>query len=415
MEIGGLGFVQSLASSTKEGSQSSSPGTGFHAILGATMKGSASTNGETAQEDVDVSKENLHSLLQFLKMDDILNAEDGMELFNEALSMGTPQEYLALVEHFLLNDKSLMDLMQTLKLEESSFQHGENVLEDLMKIMEQLLALPLKDLNQLLTGELKDIVKVVKAFELLSQEQPFSKENGQLRDQLQQLMKKIEQLLEQGNGRLTDSSKQMSRMDYLQRTFSQAATEINATAQSLKVEGQVEQKVDLLNNQWQSQQLTRGEPLTLTLNQVGRPTTSADLIKQFENILARSQFSNNGGTGKLLIRLNPEHLGALRIELIQRDAGMIAKIMTTTSVAKELLETHLNGLRQAFGSQNIQVDRVDITQGLSQEQNRYLGREQDGGSQQQWKEQQENVKHEDELEEKTFSNSLEEAIVNTEA
>ena len=53
---------------------------------------------------------------------------------------------------------------------------------------------------------------------------------------------------------------------------------------------------------------------------------------------------------KLLIKLHPDNLGSLRIELIQKDQTMVARILTTTDAAKEALESHLHSLKDAFGA-----------------------------------------------------------------
>ena len=68
--------------------------------------------------------------------------------------------------------------------------------------------------------------------------------------------------------------------------------------------------------------------LTLTQSQSGKQVSTDQLIQQFESILSKSQLMNVGGNQKLFIKLYPEHLGALRVELIQKDSTLIAKFMT---------------------------------------------------------------------------------------
>jgi flagellar hook-length control protein FliK len=48
---------------------------------------------------------------------------------------------------------------------------------------------------------------------------------------------------------------------------------------------------------------------------------------------------NVGRNQKLFIKLYPEHLGTLRVELIQPDSTLIAKFMTSTANAKDILES----------------------------------------------------------------------------
>nr|WP_254178379.1 flagellar hook-length control protein FliK [Cytobacillus oceanisediminis] len=133
-------------------------------------------------------------------------------------------------------------------------------------------------------------------------------------------------------------------------------------------------------------------------------------MQQFENILSKSSFLKTGGTQKLFIKLNPEHLGALRIELIQKDSAMIARILTSTGSAKEILDSHINGLKQAFSSQNIQIERIEISQQMTQ-QDRSFNRD----PQQQEQRQQQNKDENDLQPESEFNSSFEEALLNTEA
>lgn len=86
-----------------------------------------------------------------------------------------------------------------------------------------------------------------------------------------------------------------------------------------------------------------------------------ELIRQFTSVLQKSHFNRALQTKSLTIRLYPEHLGSLRIELTQRDGAMIARILASTSMAKDILDSQIHQLRQAFVQQNIQVDKVDIS------------------------------------------------------
>ena len=62
------------------------------------------------------------------------------------------------------------------------------------------------------------------------------------------------------------------------------------------------------------------------------------------------------------------------MELIQKDSTLIAKFMTTTANAKDILESQIQSLKQAFSSQNIQIERIEISQQLNQ-QERYFNRD----------------------------------------
>ncbi|MGA9225340.1 MAG: flagellar hook-length control protein FliK, partial [Mesobacillus sp.] len=155
-------------------------------------------------------------------------------------------------------------------------------------------------------------------------------------------------------------------------------------------------------------QLTRPEQLTLMLNGHDKPVSPEQLMKQFESILSKSQFLNSGGTQKLFIKLFPEHLGSIRVELFQKDQVMMARIITTTGTAKETLESQVHGLKQAFAAQNLSVDKIEIFQQPSQ-QERFFNRDPQQQHRQSDKQQQEEKKEKGE-----FNNSFEEALLNTE-
>ncbi|GIN18940.1 MAG TPA: flagellar hook-length control protein FliK [Bacillus bacterium] len=86
-----------------------------------------------------------------------------------------------------------------------------------------------------------------------------------------------------------------------------------------------------------------------------------ELIRQFTNILQKSHFSQGVQMKSMTLRLYPEHLGSLRIELTQQNGTMIARILASSNMAKDILDSQIHQLRHAFIQQNIQVDKVDIS------------------------------------------------------
>ena len=138
--------------------------------------------------------------------------------------------------------------------------------------------------------------------------------------------------------------------------------------------------------------------------------SSDQLIQQFESILSKSQLMNAGGNQKLFIKLYPEHLGALRVELIQKESTLIAKFMTSTANAKDILESQIQSLKQAFSSQNIQIEKIEISQQLNQ-QERYFNRESQQQQEQRQQREQDKPKQE---QDQTFTLSFEEELLNVE-
>lgn len=113
-----------------------------------------------------------------------------------------------------------------------------------------------------------------------------------------------------------------------------------------------------------------------------------------------------------MIKLNPEHLGALRIEIIQKDSGLTARIMATTAKGKEMLDTQLQGLKLSFAGQGIQVDKIEISQTTSF-QERFTPRDSDA-SQQQRNQPREQKSEENDEPLNEFNDNFEEALMNFE-
>ncbi|KYG35054.1 flagellar hook-length control protein FliK [Alkalihalobacillus trypoxylicola] len=82
-------------------------------------------------------------------------------------------------------------------------------------------------------------------------------------------------------------------------------------------------------------------------------------------------------TQKIQVRLHPEHLGRLDIQVMQQEGVLVAKILTTSHAAKELIESQILQLRQALQQQQLPLEKIEIM-----EENERLGDEQSQGSQQ---------------------------------
>lgn len=109
---------------------------------------------------------------------------------------------------------------------------------------------------------------------------------------------------------------------------------------------------------------------TTTAVTITLPTNKASqaeaFVKEFQSIMNRSQFSNNATGTKLLIKLYPENLGSIRIELVQKDGVMSARFLASTNIGKQMLESQLQQLKQGLVNQNIQLDRIDVAQALTE-------------------------------------------------
>ncbi|GKV64190.1 MULTISPECIES: flagellar hook-length control protein FliK [unclassified Sporosarcina] len=91
---------------------------------------------------------------------------------------------------------------------------------------------------------------------------------------------------------------------------------------------------------------------------------SEALMREFQAVLNRANFGQTGGTNRLLVKLYPEHLGQVRIELLEVNGVMTARILASSAMAREMLDSQMHQLRHAFNQQNLQVERIDLSQTL---------------------------------------------------
>ena len=148
------------------------------------------------------------------------------------------------------------------------------------------------------------------------------------------------------------------------------------------------------------------EPLAL-LTASGSPVSAHQLREQLEKVLANGKFVNNGDNQTFTIRLAPDHLGSIKIEIQQNEGNISAKILTASQEAKEVLETHLTSIKHSLSSQQGVVDKLDIAYTPSQQEKTTKdNQQQQQQQQQQQKEEQSSQKKEQEKQRKTFLEEL---------
>jgi len=148
-------------------------------------------------------------------------------------------------------------------------------------------------------------------------------------------------------------------------------------------------------------------PLML-LSDSGELAQPKNVEEQFAKILANSTFTKTGDMQKLSIRLAPDHLGSIRIEITQNEGNMIARIITTTTEAKEVLDRQLNSLKQGFTAQNLQIDKMDVV--VSSQPQERLQREQQQQQEQQQSDAQRDKKDADDNDNKRKASFIEELL-----
>ncbi|WP_432354972.1 flagellar hook-length control protein FliK [Sporosarcina sp. A2] len=151
----------------------------------------------------------------------------------------------------------------------------------------------------------------------------------------------------------------------IQRTILQSMTVVTGNSQEqTSNEGKSEQSQTHLLQNTTIQPIVSRNVFSLETPD-NRPTTQSEaLLEKLQGLFKQTNFGQQGGTNRLLVKLYPEHLGQVRIELLQVNGIMTARILASTALGKEMLNSQLHQLRQSFTQQNIQIDRIDVTQAV---------------------------------------------------
>lgn len=402
--ISGTDFLQN---ESVKGRQSQ----GFAKLLSGLIQSISGNEVEvTVNQDFSaLSSEEFLVVIQLLQAADVTEIESGSDLLQQLLSDDSTDWSKLILDQLQLNEEDIRSALTTFLQGIRPSNHGvpEALSEkELSKLLEKL---PDMDLNDALMSLLQilpsvpsnqlaipaeekgvQLAKTLKLLELfLHYEQP-NVDSTQLNRLLQNTAEKFKAVL---NG--NDAA---GKNEILNKVFTPFVNEIKQS--NLAKEQMTKEITGLEQTDSQSTKdinqshrftpngsnhsfsfLTKQEQLVLLQEQSGQYVSKDELIKKFETILAKSHFVTAGGSQKLFIKLYPEHLGALRIELMQRDSLLTARILTTTATAKDVLESQIQGLKQAFLAQNLLVDRIEITQQLQQEQ--FLSRDPQKDQQQQ--------------------------------
>ncbi|AJD91001.1 hypothetical protein JMA_16840 [Jeotgalibacillus malaysiensis] len=308
----------------------------------------------------------------------------------------------AVKQMFLLFDeKELMNLTVPELLLAAGV--GEEIVE---KAVNENISDPALLLQQILTGEAEDQPDQLQLQTTLAEIQQIAKSEQVIKSDQQPrqlivhedlaklvLLSKGLSILDQKKTGSTEKNYLLQNvsevMETIQTIFKNAVRDLEAPKQVENSKQHVLPEVikseqGILN--LQSLQLQSG-PVKWSLQQPLRQADpSQQLMEQFQQVMQKAGFGKVNGTEKLMIRLQPEHLGTLKIELLQKDGMMTARIVASTAVAKEMIDSQLNQLRQSFNTQNLQVDKIEVAQAETTE-NR-LNKESDSQSREQREHQQ---------------------------
>ncbi|MEG0472946.1 MAG: flagellar hook-length control protein FliK [Solibacillus sp.] len=262
---------------------------------------------------------------------------------DELLTLGNLSELLGLTEQQVVQmvEQLLGDTQQ------QSITDIWSLLEQAPAIISEMLAAiqgtQQKDIQP---NELQQLAQLLKMAALLGNKTDMlyqqEQQLGQLKDLLQSMLSQVTT---------------MQQQEAPKSTFQQLVQQV--TQQTVtKTEQETSTPVGL-----QQQQVSQVKTVTITLP-AEKPAQSEALLKEIQNLLNRSQLSGQQGNMKLLLKLFPENLGQIRIELVQKDGMLTARLLASTALGKELLDNNINQLKSGLVAQNIQMERIDVAQSL---------------------------------------------------
>ncbi|AWE06678.1 flagellar hook-length control protein FliK [Lysinibacillus sp. 2017] len=272
-------------------------------------------------------------------VDEILTLENLTEL------LGTTEEELTKIVQQLLGET------------EQEITDVWSIIEQAPAILSEILAMIQgTQQNQQLDVQPKEVQQVVQFLKLA---QLFGNKVDtvyQQEVQLNQLTEALANLATQAQAVVTTQQQEAPKATF-QQVVQQVMQQGSTQQTTVKTETETQSGVGL------QQQTTQTKTVTVTLP-AEKPAQSEALVKEIQNLINRSQISGQQGNMKLFLKLFPENLGQIRIELVQKDGVFTARILATTAHGKELLENNLNQLKAGFVAQNIQMDRIDVAQSL---------------------------------------------------
>ena len=387
MNIAMLQAISATKMPQKTAVETNSPdANAFGSVFQSIMSSSNQPTNETANTETPTLAEEVSTILATDSLEGLLE-ELGVEMDEAELFVFVGEEQMPVAVDEMLTLENLTELLgmtaeqltqivQQLVGEETQLE-----MTDVWSMIEQAPAI-LSEVMAVIQGtkqtdvqpkEIQQVVQFLKLAQLVGNKvDTVYQQEGQLlqlKDALQLLANQAQQAVQTQNEQQVTKSK-----------FEQLVQQVTQTQQTtVKTEVETQPTAGL------QQQVTQTKTVTITLP-AEKPAQSEALVKEIQNLIARGQLSGQQGNMKLFLKLFPENLGQIRIELVQKDGVLTARLLATTAVGKELLENNLNQLKAGFVAQNIQMDRIDIAQSLqdtdrnSRDQsffNNFFGRQQE--------------------------------------
>ncbi|MEK3994478.1 flagellar hook-length control protein FliK [Psychrobacillus sp. FSL K6-2365] len=252
----------------------------------------------------------------------------------------------------------------------------------------------------------KQAIELLKTVQLIGNKSDLTiKEESTLFD-IKQLLENVKETLGKNYANETTSKPQV-----LNQSIVQTKILVKQVSQLIKPEVVVTETKETTTNVQASTTTviqTKVESVSMTLP-TEKAAQSEEFIKELQKVMNRVQFGQAGGANRLVLKLFPEQLGTIRIELIQKDGMLTAKLLASTALGKEMLDSNSSQLRQGFAGQNIQLEKLEITQALQESTRQEKNQDFQQSFKQQQEEQDQQENSNDQLEEQfSFEDYLQE-------
>lgn len=255
-------------------------------------------------------------------------------------------------------------------------------------------------------ADAKQAIELLKTVQLIGNKSDLTiKEESTLFD-IKQLLENVKETLGKNYTNETTSKPQV-----LNQSIVQTKILVKQVSQLIKPEVVVTETKETTTNVQASTTTviqTKVESVSMTLP-TEKAAQSEEFIKELQKVMNRVQFGQAGGANRLVLKLFPEQLGTIRIELIQKDGMLTAKLLASTALGKEMLDSNSSQLRQGFAGQNIQLEKLEITQALQESTRQEKNQDFQQSFKQQQEEQDQQENSNDQLEEQfSFEDYLQE-------
>ncbi|WP_249869782.1 flagellar hook-length control protein FliK [Oceanobacillus saliphilus] len=109
--------------------------------------------------------------------------------------------------------------------------------------------------------------------------------------------------------------------------------------------------------------ITKLEQFVIYMNQSQNiQSPDEQLMEQFQKIMNANKLSTlPNGANQLSIALRPDNLGEMMVRFTQINGEITVKILVTSAVAKEMLESNMHQLRNMFSPHQVVIERQDPT------------------------------------------------------